>query len=522
MADKGRLTGGQMNAFVNRLSTGQKTAMVGVMVVSVALIVGLVALVNRPTYGTLFSNLNEGDAAKIVEKLKAKEIQYQLDDGGKTVLVPKNQIYDLRLSMASEGLPQSSLIGYEIFDRTNLGVSDFVQKINYRRALEGELARTILQLSEVEGARVHIVVPERTLFKEDQKSATASVVLKLKSGNPLKEGTVQGISHLVSSSVEGLDAANVTILDARGNLLSENNTKANTFASMTSAQYELQQKVETYLAMKAQHMLESVVGPGNAIVQVNAELDFRQAERTMESYDPEKTVVRSEQVTDEKGMVGDSAHPSSRSTAMTNYEINKTIEHVVDNLGNIKRLSVAAVINGKNSEEAGADKKPNYTPRATEEMTQLGDIVKKAVGYNPERKDEISVVNLPFGTSLQPGDLVYKDSPVAEVLNDPGGLIQKIFIVAVMVIGFFMIRSLLGRLHVRVAPDVFSDDTEMSIENRLAAAGVPRQQIVLPRAEEEISEDAMLRAEKRKQISEYIRSKPENASHLVKVWLADE
>jgi flagellar M-ring protein FliF len=523
MADRGRLTGGQINAFVNRLSAGQKTALIGVTLVSIALIIGLVALVNRPTYGTLFTNLNEGDASKIVEKLKAKEIPYQLDDGGKTVLVPKTQIYDLRLSMAGEGLPQSSLIGYEIFDRTNLGVSDFVQKINYRRALEGELARTILQLNEVEGARVHIVVPERTLFKEDQKSATASVVLKLKSGLPLKEGAVQGIAHLVSSSVEGLEASNVTILDTRGNLLSENNNKANSFASMTSAQYELQQKVETYLSTKAQHMLESVVGPGNAIVQVNAELDFRQAERTMEMYDPEKTVVRSEQITDEKNVSGDSAQPSTRTSSITNYEVNKTIEHVVDNLGNIKRLSVAALVNGRTAgEEASPDKKSSYTPRGTEEMNQLGDIVKKAVGYSPDRKDEISVVNLPFGNSLQPGDLVYKDSPVSEYLNDPGGLIQKIFIVAVMIVGFVMVRSLLGRLHVRVQPDGVMFGGEQSIEGRLAAAGVPRQQVVLPRAEEEISEDALLRVEKRKQIADYIRTKPEDASHLVKVWLADE
>ncbi|HCV42271.1 MAG TPA: flagellar M-ring protein FliF, partial [Bacteroidetes bacterium] len=211
---------GQIGGFMQRLSIGQKIMLVGVTLASIAAIVALITVVNRPSYGMLFSNLRPEDASKIVEKLKERSVPYTLDDGGKTILVPKQQVYDLRLSLAGEGLPQSSVIGYEIFDRTNLGVSDFVQKVNYRRALEGELARTILELEEVEGARVHIVVPEKALFKDDEKAATASVVLKLRSGKPLKRETVQGIAHLVASSVEGLETNNVTIVDSRGSLLS--------------------------------------------------------------------------------------------------------------------------------------------------------------------------------------------------------------------------------------------------------------------------------------------------------------
>ncbi|MCX6138823.1 MAG: flagellar basal-body MS-ring/collar protein FliF [Ignavibacteriales bacterium] len=258
---------GQLASFFERLSLKQKLVLAGVTIGAVAGIIAMVTVVNRPAYGTLFGNLAAEDASKIVEKLKEKSVPYTLDDGGKTVLVPKQQIYELRLSLAAEGIPHSSVIGYEIFDRTNLGVSDFVQKINYRRALEGELARTILQLEEVEGARVHIVVPEKALFKEDEKQTTASVVLKLKSGKPLKRETIQGIGHLIASSVEGLETNNVTIVDSRGVLLSDN-SQTNSLSALSSTQYELQQKVESYLTKKAQSILEGAVGNGNALVQV--------------------------------------------------------------------------------------------------------------------------------------------------------------------------------------------------------------------------------------------------------------
>ena len=267
MADQQRQLQQQLAGFARRLTLIQKVVLVGVALGVIAAIIALVSFVNRPSYATLFNNLNPQDASKIVDKLKEKNIPYALEDGGKSIMVPKLQVYDLRLSLAGEGLPQSSVIGYEIFDRTNLGVSDFVQKVNYRRALEGELARTILQLDEVEAARVHLVVPDKVLFKEDEKPATASVVLKLKSGKAPKREAVQGIAHLVSSSIEGLEASNVTIVDSRGMLLSDD-VKPNSVSALTATQYELQQKVEQYLAQKAQALLESVVGSGNALGQV--------------------------------------------------------------------------------------------------------------------------------------------------------------------------------------------------------------------------------------------------------------
>ena len=505
----------QVTQLMRRLTLGQKATLVGVTIAVVAGILVLVSFVNKPSYATLFNGLNEQDASKIVDKLKEKSIPYQLEDGGKSILIPKDQVYDLRLALAGEGLPQSSIIGYELFDRTNLGVSDFVQKINYRRALEGELARTILQIGEVEAARVHLVVPEKALFKEDEKPATASVILKLKSGYPLRQESVKGISHLIASSIEGLDAANVTIVDSRGILLSDN--KNSSAAATTSNQYELQHQVESYLAAKAQTLLESVVGPGNALVQVTADLDFRQVERNMEQYDPENTAIRSEQIQEEKTPGSDSSRPSSRTSSVTNYEVNKTVEHIVENLGNIKRLSVAAGVNGdpKTVEKSG-EKVTELTPRPQDEMNKLTDLVKKSVGFNPGRSDEVSVTNLSFGVSGGEQDLVYKQTPG----SDWYGWALKIFVIGAMAAGVLIIRSLLNRVRVRI-PGMTNENLS-NLQGANAILRAKKEIVELPAIEDEVSEDAMLRAQRRDRVNEYIQQKPSETSRLLKVWLAED
>jgi flagellar M-ring protein FliF len=513
MADRASVQA-QLTGIVSRLTMAQKVIIGAVTLGAVAGIIFLVTVVNAPTYSTLFSNLSPEDASKILAKLKEQSIPYQIDDGGKSILVPKQKVYELRLSLAGEGLPQSSIIGYEIFDRTNLGISDFVQKVNYRRALEGELARTILTIEEVEAARVHLVVPEKALFKEDEKPATASVVLKLKSSKPLKSEVVQGIAHLISSSVEGLEAGNVTIVDSRGQLLSDAH-KPNSVAAMTATQYEMQQHVEAYLGQKAQMLLESVVGSGNALVQVNAELDFRQVERTLEQYDPDKTAVRSEQISEEKTSTGDSLAPSTRSNTVTNYEVNKTVEHVVESLGSIKRLTVAALVNGvPRTVSRNGQNVTEMQPRPEQEMRDLTDLVRKAVGFTPGRNDEVSVTNLTFGTHTPEQEFVYRSSPLADWTDYK----EQIFLGVAMLGALAVLWSLLRRFRSRIEIPVFETEVP-TLEQQLEAK---RPVIELPSPEDEISTDALLRNERRKRISEYIRDKPSDSARLLKVWLAED
>ncbi len=505
----------QLTEFFRRLSSQQRIIIGVITAAAVVVLILLVTVFSKPSYATLFSNLNEQDASKIVQVLKEKTIPFQLDDNGKTILVPKQQLYELRLDLASAGLPNSSLIGYEIFDRTNLGVSDFVQKINYRRALEGELARTILNLEEVEGVRVHIVTPEKALFKEDEKQTTASVVLKLKSGKPLRRESTQGIAHLVASSVEGLDATNVTILDTRGNVLTDN-SKSNSLASLTSTQYEIQQKIENYLALKAQRLLDGALGIGNAIVQVNAELDFRQVERNLEQYDPDNQVARSEQITEEKSVLRDSLPPSTRTNSVTNYEINKTIEHIVENVGNIKRLSIAAIINDKPlSKEVDGEKVTEHTSRSTEEMDRLTDLVKKSVGFDQTRNDDFSVINIPFGNEVD-DNLITNN----EQTQQWDGIAVKVILVLAMIIAVVIIRSLLNRMKFKVESPTVMWDTKVIGE--LPPTHPDYNNIKLPPAESEVPLEIVMKAKRREQISDFVKKKPEEASRLLKVWLADE
>ena len=304
------------------------------------------------------------------------------------------------LQMAGQGLPQTSVVGYEIFDKPTFGMTDFTQKVNYKRALEGELERTILQLEEVEGANVHIVIPEKALFESEQKKTTASVFLKLKDGAQLNPGEIGGVQRLVAASVEGLDANDVTIVDSRGNLLSR---KSEGIDALTSDEYEMQNKVESYIANKAQTMLDAVLGPGNAIVRVNAQLDFNQVEKTTEEYDP-NSVVLSEQTMQERSPVpGDtSSNNSTRTNSVTNYDVGKSVEKIVGSTGGIKKLSVAVLVNGKyTSIENGGESTVKYTPRTEQEITQLTNIVKTAIGFDNTRGDEVSFVNVPFENNDQ-------------------------------------------------------------------------------------------------------------------------
>jgi flagellar M-ring protein FliF len=379
----------------------------------------LVAWTNRPDYGVLYSNLSQSDAAAVVEKLRDMKIPYRLDAGGHSIMIPSEQIYDMRLQLATSGLPQGGGIGFEIFDRTNFGMTDFIQKLNYQRALQGELSRTINQFSEVESSRVHLSIPKESLFIEEQRQARASVILKLKQGRKLSRSQVQGIVHLVSSSAEGLSPENITVVDTNGRLLSEGGA-TDPMARMGQSQWEYQTNLERTLEKRVQTMLAKAVGQGSVIVRVSADLDFKQVEATEETFDPDATVVRSEQRSEEKtkggharasgipgvraelggqpqaGSGGSSSFQRSNETI--NYEINHRTRRIVEPTGQIEKLSVAVLLDGTYEKVVGDDgsEASKYIPRTAEEMKRYENIVKKAMGYNADRGDQIEVANVSF------------------------------------------------------------------------------------------------------------------------------
>ncbi len=281
------------------LPTSKRLIVAGVAACSLLAFAALIFVANRTDYRPLFANLTTEDAGEIVKKLKDQKVAYQISADGKAILVPSDKVYELRLSLAGEGLPQGGGIGFEIFDRKNFGMTEFVQKLNYQRALQGELSRTIAQLAGVEQARVHLVIPEKSLFKDSEKPPTASVVLKMKSNRTLRENEVQGVVHLVSSAIEGMDTENVTVLDSRGKVLSRTGPSDAT-GKLTSTMQETQRNYEKNLEERLQSLLDKVVGSGRSVARVSATFDFKQVEKYEEKYDPETAAVRSEQRSEEK------------------------------------------------------------------------------------------------------------------------------------------------------------------------------------------------------------------------------
>ena len=406
---------GYIRELWKKLGINQRISLVLMFLISAGVFIGVLFWAHRPQYALLFSRLEQSDASLIVEKLRDMKVPYQLKAGGKTVYVPTDKVYELRLEFAGEGVPQGKGIGFEIFDRTNFGITDFVQKMNYLRAVQGEIARTISDLEEVASARVHIVIPKEELFSDEQKIATASIALTVKAGAVLDSEQINGIRFLTASAVEGLDHKNITIIDQYGNILSKN-SDPNSNEMLTANQLELQKNVEGYFCTKVQSMLEAVLGMNSAIVRVNADLNFEQIEITEEKYDPESAVVRTEQISSEKssgksgvgGVVGAAANLEDEQDVATQpgeenqrqsetikntYEIDHKVQKVVQNIGDVEKLSAAIFIRKLTGEDG------NYVEREPNEIKHIEDIIKSAVGFNADRGDKVVVKEIVFNDS---------------------------------------------------------------------------------------------------------------------------
>lgn len=411
----------QITSLLSLFSKGRLGILLGVLLLSVLFFGSLIFWNSQPDLQVLFTGLSVEDAGEMAQRLKEKKIPYQLTHNGTTLLVPGEQVYELRLSLASEGLPRGGGVGFEVFDRNNFGVTDFVQRLNYQRALQGELSRTIKQMKEIDQVRVHIATPRESLFLEDQKKPTASVFVKTRAGMALNASQVEGIVHLVASAVEGLEPGNISVVDMSGKVLSKR-VSPHPIGQLTTTQLEYQQSLEEGLRKKVQTMLEEVLGPGKAIARISTEIDFQQVVVTEEKFDP-NTVLRSEQRNVEKPSSdikpgGTKPEASSepktaspvplgpplamslieRQNEIRNYEISKVNKQVRSPVGNIKKVSAAVIIDGLYKEEADAKgaKEKKYTPRSQEEMKHLENIVKKAIGFSEERGDQVEVINLPF------------------------------------------------------------------------------------------------------------------------------
>ena len=520
----------------NKLTIQQRLMLGGIGVVAVILLIFILIAFNEPSYTTLYSNLAPEEASQVVDYLNNQKIQYKLEDNGNTISVPKTVVYEVRLALAGKGIPSTGMIGYEIFDKNTIGMSEFMQKLNFKRALEGEIARTIIQQEGIENARVHIVTPEKAVFKDDQKKATASVVLKLRSNYTLPESSIFAITNLVASSVEGLEIGNVTIIDNKGRLLSKK-PEDSELAINSGKQYEIKSSVEKYLEKKAQTILDKILGYDNSDVKVNVELDFNQLEKTLETIDPQSQVAVSEQSsknTSNGKSVSDSNAVYSESTT-TNYELSKTIEHMIGGTGTIKRITLAAVINGVKSEvQNGEETTIVNEPRSEEQLQQLELLLKQAVGIDPTRNDEISIVSIPFETN----NLDSEDdgsSPLDNICNYMNYLLLLIGILGAA----FILKSLLTKLKeekimIGTVGGGVGSFTDTSFESRLEAPiwdpgtaikkskKSKKTHFEMGDIEDEISDEAVMKKMKQDKIINYVSKNPAEAAKLINSWLKED
>ncbi len=396
----------QITTFWNRLGRVQRIVLIALAVIAVIVIPVLITTANTTTYAVAFSKLSEEDAGKIVKSLKEKNIPYQLRDGS-TILVPTDQVYDVRIDMATEGLPEGSTVGFEIFSQNMLGMTEFAQQVNYRRALEGELARTISSLEAVEKAQVYVVTPERTLLEEDQEPTTASVTVQEKTGKHLDAAQVKAITHLLASSVQGLKPENVVVVDANGNLLSAGNLDGGKVDALSEADSRRAAEVSysRELQSKVQKLLESALGPNRAVVQAYVALDWTKRETTSQVYDPDSTVLRSTQKIgetydaygqDQGGVPG--AIPNlppgvtdtlqenqfaayNRSEDINNYEVSVVESKESLTPGVIKNISLSVLVDGITDEA---------------DLQKIRSVVAAAVGIDEARGDKLAVETIDF------------------------------------------------------------------------------------------------------------------------------
>ena len=417
-------------AFISQLSMRQKLAGMAAVALAIAVLTGLWLWSRTPDYQVLFSNLNEKDGGAIIAALQQQNVPYRFSEGGGAILVPAGQVHDVRLKLASQGLPRGGLVGFELMEAQKLGLSQFAEHINYQRALEGELARSIQSLSAVDGARVHLAIPKQTGFLRDEQKPTASVLVNLRGGRVLEPTQVAGIVHLVASSVPELSPSAVSILDQNGKLLSQNKDGGRD-AGLDPTQLKYVEDLEQGYIKRIEQILTPITGPGNHRAQVTADVDFDRAEQTAETYAPnpaDKAAIRSqqsqEQTTREAGATGvpgalsnqppapataplttpaapgtpgaaNQAPPLNASkNATINYEVDKTVRHVKSAVGSVKRLSVAVVVNHKS--EKLPDGKVKTVPLTEAEIKKITDLVREAMGFNKDRGDTLNVASSPF------------------------------------------------------------------------------------------------------------------------------
>ncbi|MFC3070822.1 flagellar basal-body MS-ring/collar protein FliF [Phenylobacterium soli] len=543
----------QFLAALQRFGIGRLVAILGLGAGVAAALFAMSLNLGQPK-ALLYSNLDLKEAGSITQALDQGGIKYEVKGDGSTILVPRDQVASTRLMLSSKGLPTSGSVGYEIFDQGNaLGQTDFVQQLNRQRALEGELARTIRSLDGITSARVHLVIPKRQLFEEEAEQPSAAVTIGVGGREPNADN-VRAIQNLVSGAVPGLKPDKVTVVDQHAKTLSGGDT------GMAAEADGRKTEVEQRIAKQVKAMVEGIVGAGKARVNVSADVDMAQVTTQQETFDPDGQVVRSESTTDENskenqpensgqvsaaanvpgGAVGagsnNNSSASGRQESTTNYEISKTTRTEVQAPGAIKRLSVAVAVDGVTA--VGKDGKPGpYTPRSQQEMQQIDQLVRSAVGFNQQRGDQVTVVNVRFPTTADPEGVTAANPLMGFDKNDimRAAELGVLGIVALLMM-FFIVRPLVkGATGATPAPMMLSSGQGVT-HITTTADGQPLQVTVDPATGQQLALpgpvagdldakidiariEGQVKASSVKRVAEFVEKHPEESVSILRNWL---
>ena len=490
----------------------------GALLGGVALVVLLGVWASQPDWAPLYSDLAEVEAAKVVESLETQKVPYKLTAGGTTVMVPRSELYRLRIKLAADGGPHKAIAGYELLDQQRLGISDRELEMMQKRALEGELARTLAALDWIEAATVHIVQPRPSLFSDEEVPVTASVTL-VTNGLKAPASEVQSVVALVAASVENLDPSRVTVVDSRGRLLNEASDESE-FFTVTNKQLELNRHVDSYLTRSGQQVMDQVLGPGRSVVRVAAELDFTYLERTSRLFDPEKRSVRSQE-SNEESATGQDTTATNQERRITNYEVDEILEHSRGQQGALRRLTVSLVVDGTYVEvEQDGEKTMTYMPRSDDEMNRLSEVLKAAVGYNASRGDEISAMNIAFDNSEHEDQL----SGLRNMQLQSFGmdLLRKAIFVVGIIVFLITLRNVVVRVN-RSISVAFDDKRALILASARGRSGdEPDDDMPLSaEAESQRSPEQRQLIRTHRKVVEFSKEHPEEAARLVRTWLLE-
>ena len=534
---------------IRNIGAARFGVMAGVAAALTAFFLYVAGVVSEPPMTILYAGLEPRDAAAVTAKLDAMSVKYDAKGDGGTILVPSDQVTKLRMELASEHLPSAG-VGYEIFDKSDsFGTTAFVQNINQLRALEGELARSIQTIDGIDEARVHLVIPERQIFARDAQSPSASVILRTRIA--MGRGQVAAIQHLVAAAVAGLDSARVAIVDDRGDLLAGGEEKAGVDAVLDNQENQTTD-FEERLRQRVENIVTSIVGPGHVRVQIAADMKYDHVNETQESFDPDSKVIRSTQTveqnaSDQNGTNNNgnavsvqNALPagqqnqnngsqtksnSDRTEETTNYEISKTTRTSQMDGGDLKRLSVAVVVDGETTTDAGG--KNSYRPRTAKEMQQIEALVKSAIGFSQQRGDQVQVTNMEFAR-VDAGLATPAPAPLLGLdAADWFKIIEAaILSLTALLIGLLVVKPLINRMFAPLTglslappqPGQPQAPGELPAPAKPgeapAALPAPRESMIdISRIEGQVRESSI------RKVGEVVEAHPEEALAIIRTWL---